>query len=54
MSNNQYHPSKGAKKVMSDRLQLLDFVIRLVDSGLNLPDGQVKFLFWGIHITEEL
>ena len=32
-----------AKKVVSDSPGLLDFVIGLVNSVLNLPDGQVKF-----------
>ena len=43
MSNNQYHPSQCAKKVVSNCLQLVDFVIRLVNSGLSLPNRQVKF-----------
>ena len=30
---------------MSNCLQLVDFVIGLVNSGFNLPDGQVKFWF---------
>ena len=42
-----------AKKVVSDSLGLVDFAIGLVNSVLNLPDGQVKF-FLGIKITEEL
>ena len=33
-----------AKKVVSDSLGLVDFVIGLVNSVLNLPDGQVMFL----------
>ena len=32
-----------AKKVVSDSLGLVDFAIGLVNSVLNLPDGQVKF-----------
>ena len=32
-----------AKKVVSDSLGLVDFTIRLVNSVLNLPDGQVKY-----------
>ena len=32
-----------AKKVVSDSLGLVDFTIGLVNSVLNLPDGQVKF-----------
>ena len=33
-----------AKKVVSDSLGLVDFVIGLVNSVFNLPDGQVMFL----------
>ena len=32
-----------AKKVVSDSPVLVDFAIRLVNSVINLPDGQVKF-----------
>ena len=32
-----------AKKVVSNSLGLVDFVTRLVNSVLNLPDGQLKF-----------
>ena len=32
-----------AKKVVSDNTGLVDFVIRLVNSVLTLPDGQVKY-----------
>ena len=32
-----------AKKVVSDNPGLVDFVIRLVNSVLTLPDGQVKY-----------
>ena len=32
-----------AEKVLSDSLKLADFAIGLVNSVLNLPDGQVKF-----------
>ena len=41
---------------MSDSLGMVDFAIGLVNSVLNLPDGQVNFLILGggIHITEEL
>ena len=42
-----------AKKVLSNSPGLVDFSIGLVNSVLNLPDGQVMF-FWGIWITEEL
>ena len=34
--------TQGAKKVVSDSLGLVHFTIRLVNSVLNLPDGQVK------------
>ena len=34
--------SQRAKKVVSDSLGLVDFAIGLVNSVLNLPDGQVK------------
>ena len=33
-----------AKKVTSDSPGLVDFAIRLVNSVLNLPDGQVKYV----------
>ena len=36
---------------MSDSLRLVDFDIGLVNSALNLPDGQVLFL-GEIQITE--
>ena len=32
-----------AKKVVSDSPRLVDFVIGLLNSVINLPDGQVKF-----------
>ena len=32
-----------AKKVVSDSPGLVDFAIGLVNSVINLPDGQVKF-----------
>ena len=32
-----------AKKVVSNKPGLVDFAIRLVNSVINLPDGQVKF-----------
>jgi len=34
---------QSAKKVVSSSPGLVDFAIRLVNSVLNLPDGQVKF-----------
>ena len=42
-----------AKRVVSNNLGPVDFAIRLVNSVLNLPDGQVIF-FLGIQITEEM
>ena len=42
-----------AKKVVSNNLGPVDFAIRLVNSVLNLPDGQVIF-FLRIQITEEM
>ena len=33
-----------AKKVASDSPGLVDFAIRIVNSVLNLPDGQVKYV----------
>ena len=38
---------------MSDSPGLVDFAIGLVNSVINLPDGQVLF-FWEIQITEGL
>ena len=40
-----------AKKVLSDSPGLVDFAIGLLNSVLNLPDGEVKF-FWGVQMTE--
>ena len=42
------HPKKWLhlqrrKKVVSDSLGLVDFAMGLVNSVINLPDGQVKF-----------
>ena len=34
---------RHAKKVVSDSPGLVDFAIELVNSVLNLPDGQVKY-----------
>ena len=45
--------NQRAKKVVSDSLGLVDFVIGLVNSVLNLPDGQVK-IFRRSKITEVL
>ena len=44
---------QSAKKVVSDSTGLVDFTTRLVNSVLNLPDWQVKFLR-GIQIAQEL
>ena len=48
-----YLLSQRAKKVVSDSPVLVDIAIRLVNSVLDLPNGQVKF-FSGIQITEDL
>ena len=45
--------AQGAKKVMSDSPGLVDFAIGLVNSVLNLPDGQAK-IFRRIKITKVL
>ena len=45
--------SQGAKKVVSDSPGLVDFAIGLVNSVLNLPDGQAK-IFRRIQITKVL
>ena len=45
--------NQRAKKVVSDSPGLVDFVIGLVNSVLNLPDGQVK-IFRRSKITEVL
>ena len=42
-----------AKKVVSDSPGLVDFAIGLVNSVLNLLDGQAK-IFWRIKITKVL
>ena len=49
------YKAQRAKKVVSDSPGLVDFAmsIGLVNSVINLPDGQVRF-FWGIQITEQL
>ena len=51
--NTGQRPLQRAKKVVSDSPGLVDFAIGLVNSVLNLPDGQVKSL-WRIKITEVL
>ena len=45
--------SQRTKKVVSDSPELVDFAIGLVNSVLNLPDGQVK-IFQRSKITEVL
>ena len=37
------YKAKRAKKVVSDSPGPVDFAIGLVNSVINLPDGQVKF-----------
>ena len=37
-------PTQHAKKVVSDSLGLVDFAVGLVNSVINLPDGQAIFL----------
>ena len=44
---------QGAKKVVSNSPGLVDFAIGLVNSVLNLPDGQAK-IFQRIKITKVL
>ena len=41
-----YKAELCANKVVSDSLELVDFVIRLVNSFPDLLDGQVKFFFF--------
>ena len=41
-------PKQCAKKVVSDSAGLVDFVIRLVNSVLDLPNGQVNFFTEGL------
>ena len=38
------HNAERAKKVVSDSQGLVDFAIGLVNSVINLPDGQVMFV----------
>ena len=52
-SNGLLGSNQCAKKVVSDSLGLVGFVIGLVIFVLNLPDGQVLF-FGKIQITEGL
>ena len=49
---SRQHP-QGAKKVVSDSPGLVDFAIGLVNSVLNLPDGQAK-IFRRIKIIKVL
>ena len=52
--NSAYWLNSVQRKYMvSDSLGLVDFAVGLVNSVLNLPDGQVIFL-GKIQITEEL
>ena len=45
--------NQRAKKVVSNSPGLVHFAIGLVNSVLNLPDGQAK-IFWRIEITKVL
>ena len=45
--------NQRARIVVSDSPGLVDFAFEQVNSVLNLPDGQVHFVF-EIQITEEL
>ena len=49
----QSYQNQGAKKVVSDSPGLVDFAIGLVNSVLNLPDGQAK-IFRTIKITNRV
>ena len=49
----QGYTRQGAKKVVSNSPGLVDFAIGLVNSVLNLPDGQAK-IFRRIKITKVL
>ena len=42
LANKGLYTMQRTKKVVSDNPGLVDFAIRLVNSVLNLPDGQVK------------
>ena len=48
-----HHSLQRAKKVVADSPGLVDFAIGLVNSVLNLPDGQAK-IFRRIKITKVL
>ena len=48
-----FNQSQGAKKVVSDSPGLVDFAVGLVNSVLNLPNGQAK-IFRRIKITKAL
>ena len=50
---NIQYDNQRAKKVVSDSPGLVDFAIGLVNSVLNLPDGQGK-IFRRIKITKVL
>ena len=45
MKPTVYKAELCANEVVSDSLELVDFVIRLVNSFPDLLDGQVKFFF---------
>ena len=51
--SNHCQYDQRAKKVVCNSPGLVDFAVGLVNSVLNLPDGQVIFL-GGIQITEEM
>ena len=46
--------NQRVKKVVSDSPGLLDFAIGLVNSVLNLPNGQVKFFVKFLKKKKEL
>ena len=43
VSDKIHDKNQRAKKILSDSPGLLDFAIGLVNSVVNLPDGQVMF-----------
>ena len=53
MPGKSSETSQGTKKVVSDSPGLVDFAIGLVNSVLNLPDGQAK-IFQRIKTTKVL
>ena len=48
-----FESAQSAKNVVSDSPGLVDFAIRLVNSLINLPNGQVKF-FEGFKFNTEV